>query len=178
VSDAIRAQMIQILPRLRSFARSLARAPDQADDLVQQTCEKALRNLHGFTPGTRLDSWMFRIMRNAWIDTQRSRREAVPLVDGPGEDDPGAIMAGEDGRRTVLARLQLAEVRRAITQLPEDQRSVLLLVCVEGMRYREVAEALEIPMGTVMSRLGRARAALARAVDGEPQAQDRREERK
>lgn len=178
MSDAIRAQMIQILPRLRSFARSLARVPDQADDLVQQTCEKALRNLQGFTPGTRLDSWMFRIMRNVWIDTQRARRETVPLSEGPGDDDPGAIMAGEDGRRTVLARLQLAEVRRAIAQLPEDQRAVLLLVCVEGMRYREVAEALEIPMGTVMSRLGRARATLARAVEGEPQAQDRGEERR
>lgn len=176
VPDAIRAQMIQILPRLRSFARSLARVPDQADDLVQQTCEKALRNLDGFTPGTRLDSWMFRIMRNAWIDTQRARRDTVPLTDAAGDDGPGVILPGEDGRRTVLARLQLSEVRGAIARLPEDQRSVLLLVCVEGIRYREVAEALEIPMGTVMSRLGRARAALLRAVEDEPQ-QPPREER-
>lgn len=174
--DAIRAQMIQILPRLRSFARSLARAPDQADDLVQQTCEKALRNLDGFTPGTRLDSWMFRIMRNSWIDAQRARRNTLPLAEDAAGDEPGATVAGLDGRRVVLARLQLAEVRHAVARLPENQRSVLMLVCVEGMRYREVAEALEIPLGTVMSRLARARSALARAVDGEPQ-QDRREKR-
>ena len=175
----IRAQMIQILPRLRAFARSLAGAPDQADDLVQQTCERALRSLAHFTPGTRLDSWMFRIMQNLWIDTLRARPDTVALAaDAEGEDRPGADLVGEDGRVTTEARLHLADVRRAIRGLPEEQRIALFLVCVEGMRYRDVAEALEIPIGTVMSRLGRARAALAAMMEAEPATRVTREERK
>ncbi|WP_323039291.1 RNA polymerase sigma factor [Gemmobacter sp.] len=160
MSDSLKAEMIQLLPRMRAFARSLTRSWDQADDLVQQTCEKALRNSTSFQAGSRMDAWMFRIMRNAWIDVVRARRETVPLeMDG---DDPA--LAGEDGTRTVEARLQLSAVRRAMDTLPEDQRTVLMLVCVEGMRYREVAAVLGIPEGTVMSRLARARIALGRAL--------------
>lgn len=160
-SEAIKAEMVRLLPRLRAFARSLTRAQHAADDLVQQTCEKALRNLGGFTPGTRLDSWLFRIMRNQWIDEVRARRplEGIDAV-------PEESLAGEDGRETVLNRLELAAVRRAMDELPEEQRAVLMLVCVEGMRYREVALALEIPEGTVMSRLSRARRALAERLEG------------
>lgn len=156
MSADTRQELIQLLPRLRRFARSLAGAADQADDLVQASLEKALRNLAGFTPGTRLDSWMFRIIRNTWIDTLRARRDTV-------NQDAKTMEAvvGEDGRTTTEARLHLAEVRRAMDDLPEEQRVVLMLVCVEGMRYREVAEALDIPDGTVMSRLSRARLALA-----------------
>lgn len=161
-TDPIRAEMIALLPRLRAFARSLTRAQDTADDLVQATCEKALRNLAAFTPGTRLDAWMFRIMRNAWIDTTRARRDHTALDDLAEGVEP----AGEDGRVVTETRLQLAAVVRAVDALPEDQRSVLLLVCVEGMRYREAAEALGIPEGTVMSRLARGRAALAQRLDG------------
>jgi RNA polymerase sigma-70 factor, ECF subfamily len=148
--------MIQLLPRLRSFARGLTGTVDQADDLVQQTVEKGLRNIGSYTPGTRLDSWLFRIMRNSWIDAIRARRDSQPLDEGP-----GLTLVAEDGRVTTETRLYLQDVQRAMADLPEDQRSVLMLVCVEGMRYREVAEALEIPEGTVMSRLARARAALA-----------------
>lgn len=158
--DSIRTEMIQLLPRLRAFARSLTRAQDSADDLVQVTCEKALRNLGSFAPGTRLDAWLFRIMRNAWIDQVRVRRETV-AIDG-GED--GIEIAGEDGREVAENRLELVAVRRAIDSLPEEQRSVMLLVCVEGLRYREAAGALGIPEGTVMSRLSRARLALAAAL--------------
>ncbi|MDX5359075.1 MAG: RNA polymerase sigma factor [Rhodobacterales bacterium] len=165
MSDSVKAEMIQLLPRLRAFARGLTRSWEQADDLVQQTCEKALRNSGSFQPGTRMDAWMFRIMRNAWIDVVRARRETEEL-DIAG-DDPA--LAGEDGRRTIEARLHLAAVRRAIDTLPEEQRSILLLVCIEGMRYREVAAALDIPEGTVMSRLARARLALGRILDA-PQA--------
>ncbi|HMO09685.1 MAG TPA: RNA polymerase sigma factor [Paracoccaceae bacterium] len=161
-TDPIRAEMIALLPRLRAFARSLTRAQDTADDLVQATCEKALRNLGGFTPGTRLDAWLFRIMRNAWIDTTRARRDHT-AIDDLGE---GLEPAGEDGRAVVMARLELADVARAVDALPEEQRSVLMLVCVEGMRYREAAEALGIPEGTVMSRLARGRAALVQMLDG------------
>lgn len=166
VTEAIRTEMIQMLPRLRAFARSLTRAQDTADDLVQVTCEKALRNLSGYVPGTRLDSWLFRIMRNAWIDQIRSRRDTTSID----AMEDGFDLPGEDGRQITENRLHLAQVRRVIDALPEEQRAVMLLICVEGMRYREAAAALDIPEGTVMSRLNRARLALAAALqDAVPQ---------
>jgi RNA polymerase sigma-70 factor, ECF subfamily len=160
VSDVIRNEMIQLLPRLRAFGRSLTGTQDQADDLVQQTVEKALRHIDSYAPGSRLDSWMFRIMRNSFIDGHRARRPTVTLE----AVDSTSPLVGEDGRDVTERRIYLAQVRRAMEALPEDQRSVLMLVCVEGMRYREVAEALGIPEGTVMSRLSRGRLALAEAL--------------
>lgn len=153
--------MIQMLPRLRAFGRSLTGVQDQADDLVQQTVEKALRHIDSYAPGTRLDSWMFRIMQNTWIDGHRARRPTASL------DDVETLhpLAGEDGRDVTETRIYLAQVRRTIDALTEDQRAVLMLVCVEGMRYREVAKALDIPEGTVMSRLSRGRLALAEALN-------------
>ena len=161
MSDELKAEMIHLLPRLRAFARSLTGAVDTADDLVQQTCEKALRNLAGYTPGTRMDAWLFRILRNVWIDGHRARRpttqiEAVETV---------TPLVGEDGRQVTEARIYLAEVRRAMANLSEEHRAVLMLICVEGMRYREAALALDVPEGTVMSRLARARIALAAALE-------------
>ena len=161
LSDAIRSEMIQLLPRLRAFGRSLTGAQDQADDLVQQTIEKALRNIDSYRQGTRLDSWMFRIMRNAWIDTHRARRPSVTLDD----IETVSPLMGEDGRDVTENRIYLAQVRRAMDSLSEDQRAVLMLVCVEGQSYRDVAQALEIPEGTVMSRLSRGRLALAAALN-------------
>lgn len=157
MTEAIKDQIVELLPRLRAFARSLAPSWDQADDLVQVTVEKALRNLSGFTPGTRLDSWLFRIMRNAWIDQHRAARPTVAIDDA----EASSPLMGEDGRRVTQARLDLAQVRAAMDRLPPEQRAVLMLICVEGARYREAAEALEIPLGTVMSRLARARGTLA-----------------
>lgn len=165
VSEEIRHQIVALLPRLRAFARALAHDRDAADDLVQVTCEKALAALDGFTPGTRLDSWLFRIMRNAHIDTIRRRRPTVP-VDG----ESASELAGEDGRDVAEARLQLGDIMAVVSRLPEEQRAVLVLVCVEGMRYREVAEILDMPMGTVMSRLARARAAIAASMEAEDEA--------
>mgnify|MGYP002621988263 CR=1 FL=1 len=145
-----------MLPRLRRFARSLTGDPHDADDLVQVAIEKALQRHAQWDPAQALEGWVFGILRNAWIDTVRARRETVEF-----DAEAAETMAGEDGRTTAEARLHLAEVRRAMAGLPEEQRSVLMLVCVEGMRYREVAAALDIPEGTVMSRLSRARLALA-----------------
>lgn len=156
VQDRTRTEMIALLPRLRRFALGLAGAADQADDLVQTTVEKTLRNASRITPDMRLDAWMFRILRNSWIDGLRARRDTVEF-----DAEAAETLAGEDGRATTEARLELQAVRRAMAQLPEEQRAVLMLVCVEGMRYREAAELLAIPEGTVMSRLSRARLALA-----------------
>lgn len=156
----IRTKIVTLLPRLRGFAHALARSTDLADDLVQATCEKAIGSCESWTPGTRLDSWMFRIMQNHWIDTVRKRRPETSLD----ADEPAMQVAGDDGERIAEAKLTLAAVRRMIDALPEEQRAVLVLVCVEDMSYRETAEILDVPIGTVMSRLSRARAALIAAT--------------
>ena len=146
-------ELISLLPRLRRFARALCRDADEADDLVQSACERALGNRAGFTPGTRLDSWMYRIVQNLWIDrcrTRAGRGPSVPL-------DDVLELAGSDGRRETEARLTLDGVRTRIRGMPEEQRLVLALVAIEGLSYRETADRLGVPLGTVMSRLARAR---------------------
>lgn len=128
---------------------------------MQATCEKALRGGESWTAGTSLDAWLFRIMRNHWIDTVRRNRPEVP-VDG---DEIAGALPVEDGRRTAEARLTLADVRGIADGLPDEQRTVLMLVCVDEMSYRETAEMLDVPIGTVMSRLARARATLVAAME-------------
>jgi RNA polymerase sigma-70 factor (ECF subfamily) len=151
--------MIAFLPRLRRFTLVLTQDAAQADDLAQDTCVKALKNLHLWEPGTRLESWMYRIANNLWIDRLRSQRArgAQASID---DLEPGYEPAGIDGRDVAESRLELASVMRAIGRLPEEQRAVLALVCINGASYKEAAEAFSIPMGTVMSRLARARKAL------------------
>ncbi|HVZ68642.1 MAG TPA: RNA polymerase sigma factor [Rhizomicrobium sp.] len=159
-TQSIRSQMTALLPRLRRFALSLTGNAADADDLVQDTVEKALRNLHRWEEGTRLDSWMFRIAQNLWIDNVRSKRvrNAVPLEEHHG--------GASDGARDAEARLTFADTCKALASLPEEQRVVVSLVLVDGMAYREAAEILEVPIGTVTSRLARAREALAMRVFG------------
>ncbi|MGF1621184.1 MAG: RNA polymerase sigma factor [Rhodomicrobiaceae bacterium] len=152
--------MVTLLPRLRAFARALTKSSAAADDLVQATCVKALHAMDNWTPGSRLDSWMFRIMHNHWIDVKRRDRPQAP-IDGP----EGLRLIAEDGERVADARLTLAAVTALIEEMPEEQRAVLVLVCVEELSYRETAELLEIPVGTVMSRLARARRTLADAME-------------
>jgi RNA polymerase sigma-70 factor (ECF subfamily) len=153
--------MAAIVPRLRRFAYGLTGSIDAGDDLVQSTCERALSRLHLWQPGTRLDSWMYRIMQNLWIDELRSGRRREIATDSDELD----AMVGGDAEREVGVRLDLAAVRRHIAGLPPDQRAVLLLVSVDGLSYKEAAAVLEVPIGTVMSRLARARLALARALE-------------
>lgn len=146
-------QIIALLPRLRRFALTLTRHEADGDDLTQATVERALSRLGGWKEGTRLDSWMFKIMQNLWIDQTRSRR-----VRGVQADDFDFEAAfGVDGRDVADSRLMLQDTLRSAMSLPDDQRAVLLMVVVEGLSYREAAEVLEVPIGTVMSRLSRAR---------------------
>jgi RNA polymerase sigma-70 factor (ECF subfamily) len=148
-------QLIAVLPRLRRFARGLTGSAVEADDLVQAACERALARRHQFQEGTRFDSWMFRIVQTIWIDQIRSRE--VRKEDG----DIGEERLGSDEPvRRVEARLALSEVRRAVERLPPDQRAALLLVTVDGLSYKEAAEVVQVPVGTIMSRLARARRAL------------------
>jgi RNA polymerase sigma-70 factor (ECF subfamily) len=154
--DRFGDQLIAVLPRLRRFARGLTGSAVEADDLVQAACERALARRHQFQEGTRFDSWMFRIVQTIWIDQIRARE--VRRQDGDiGEDRLGT----DEPVRRVEARLALGEVRRAVDRLPPDQRAVLLLVTVDGLSYKEAAEVVQVPVGTVMSRLARARIALS-----------------
>jgi RNA polymerase sigma-70 factor (ECF subfamily) len=155
--------LVVLLPRLRRFARALAHSEDEADDLVQSACERALASRHGFVPGTRLDSWMYRIVQNLWIDRCRSRATRGEHVD----IDEAYDLAGADGRTETMSRLTLAEVRERVRALPEDQRLVLALVTLEGLSYREAADRLAVPIGTIMSRLSRARRRLMDPPSGD-----------
>jgi RNA polymerase sigma factor (sigma-70 family) len=151
---AFEEDLLALLPRLRRFGRSLARDAADADDLCQVTIEKALLARSSWQPGTRLDSWMYRIMRNAWIDTARSRaRAAETFVDA----DAGVDVGEESGAE---ARVALNEVETAMRMLPAEQREAVALVLVEGLAYKEAADVLDIPMGTLTSRLVRGRQAL------------------
>jgi RNA polymerase sigma-70 factor, ECF subfamily len=148
-------QLIALLPRLRRFARGLAGSAAEADDLVQAACERALARAYQFQEGTRFDSWMFRIVQTIWIDQLRARE--VRKEDGEvAEERLGSDMPV----RRIEARLALAEVREALAGLPPEQRSVLMLVTVEGLSYKEAAAVAGVPVGTIMSRLARARVAL------------------
>ena len=153
-------QLIAVLPRLRRFARGLAGSASDADDLVQAACERALARQHQFQEGTRFDSWMFRIVQTIWIDQLRARN--VRKEDG---EVDGERHGSDDAMRRVEARIALAEVRRAVSRLPIEQRTALLLVTVEGMSYKEAAEVAKVPVGTIMSRLARARVALQAQLD-------------
>lgn len=156
----VQDQLVAFLPNLRRFAISLCRSRELADDLVQMACERALANEHRFEEGTRFDAWMFRILRNLWIDEVRKRKTAGPQEDIEDQGD----LVGASGEREVEARLTLKSVAEAIDGLVEEQREVLLLVCVEELSYKEAAEVLGVPIGTVMSRLARARRNLAEAA--------------
>jgi len=154
---AIGPELVALLPRLRRFALVLCRSPFLADDLVQGACERALANAGSFTPGTRFDAWAFRILRNYWIDHLRRSR-----TEGMSEDvTVQTHIVGDAGEEPILNKLLLAEVQQIINTMPPEQREVLLLVCVEDLAYREAADILGVPIGTVMSRLARARKRLA-----------------
>jgi RNA polymerase sigma-70 factor, ECF subfamily len=155
VPPVIGPELVALLPRLRRFALALCRSPSLADDLVQGACERALANADKWTPGTRFDAWMFRILRNYWIDHLRRVRSEGMTEEITAQEE--LLRDEHTGEGAVLSRLTLSEVQRAITNLPEDQREVLILVCVEDFAYREAAEVLGVPIGTVMSRLARAR---------------------
>jgi RNA polymerase sigma-70 factor (ECF subfamily) len=160
--DALfRSQLVALLPRLRRFARGLCGTADRADDLVQAACERALARMEQWTPGTRLDSWMYRIVRTIWIDELRAQAVRQRARDR----QEGEMETWFDGERALEARMTMQAVREAVAELAPEQREILLLVAVEGVSYKEAAEILEIPIGTVMSRLARGRAALVKLLE-------------
>ena len=153
-------ELSALLPRLRRFAHALSKSPSDADDLTQMAAERALRSKGQWQAGTRLDSWLFKIMRNLWIDTvrARSRKERFEALEEEAE------RVGEDPRPGMEASIELKRVMAAMQRLPEEQREVVALILVEGFGYRETAEMLGLPIGTVSSRLVRGRTALLELV--------------
>ena len=155
--EQIRDLIISLLPRLRRFARTITRNPHDADDLVQASIERALRHYEQWRPDSRFESWMFGIMRNAWIDEVRSRRRRDKVL-APEE-------SGENvGDRSSEAHVQMLSVQAAMAELPEEQRMAVALVLVEGLSYKEAADVLDVPIGTLTSRLARGREALQRLL--------------
>jgi RNA polymerase sigma-70 factor, ECF subfamily len=150
------------IPRLRRYARALTRDTVSADDLVQDCLTRALGKLHLWQEGSDLRAWLFTILHNQYVNhIRRAVREggAVRL----NETEPMLSRAPQQGKR-----LELRDLERAIAQLPEEQRSVILLVGLEGMRYEEVAAVLDVPVGTIRSRLSRGREALRRLTGAVP----------
>jgi RNA polymerase sigma-70 factor (ECF subfamily) len=149
----IHTDIAALLPRLRRFGRAITHNKEDADDLVQVAVERALRHTAQWEAGTRLDSWLFRIMKNAWIDEVRgrARRGQVLAPEEAGEH------VGNDPSESYVHKLA---VQQAVSMLSEDHRLVVGLVLIDGMPYKEAAEVLEIPVGTLTSRLARARESL------------------
>ena len=165
----IRGQIIALLPRLRRFARTLTRTPHDADDLVQITVERALTRLDQWKPDSRLESWMFGIMKNAWIDEVRSRgrrnRIFVPAETG---ENAGQNVAQNIVDQSAEAHMHALTIQDAMARLPDEQRLAVALVLVEGLSYKEAAEIMEVPIGTLTSRLARGREALEGMLSDKP----------
>jgi RNA polymerase sigma-70 factor (ECF subfamily) len=159
---AFERELTELLPRLRRFAHALSKNAADADDLTQSTVERALRSREQWEPGTRMDSWLYRIMRNLWIDTVRSRgrkeKHEAPEVE--------ALKVGDDPRDAIESSLELKRAMSAMERLPDEQREVVALILIEGFGYREVSEMLDLPIGTVSSRLVRGRNALLAMLGG------------
>ena len=152
-------ELIEILPNLRRFALSLTGTMADADDLLQSTVERVLER--GLPDDAAVLPWTMKVCRNLWIDEIRSRKVRQAAVNDPSLADE-QIVAGE---AEAIGKLSMREVQHALAEMPEEQRAVLLLVAVEGYSYKEAAATLQTPIGTVMSRLARARAALADRID-------------
>jgi RNA polymerase sigma-70 factor (ECF subfamily) len=150
--DLPQSRILELLPKLRRFARSLTRNPHDADDLLQGALERALTHLEQWQADTRLDSWLYTIIKHAWIDELRSRARREHTF-----ADAGQAEAVPDHRGDASGTLS---VDQAMACLPEEQRLAVALVLIEGLPYKEAAQIIGVPMGTLTSRLARARQAL------------------
>jgi RNA polymerase sigma-70 factor (ECF subfamily) len=164
-------QVGMLLPRLRRFARTLTRHPQDADDLVQLAVERALTRRQQWRPDSSLTNWMLAIVRNAWIDETRSRRRW------------GAVLAPEDAAAEVGDTgtdrdIELWSIQSALERLPEEQRLAVMLVLVEGLSYREAAQVMDVPIGTLTSRLARGRLALQSMLADQVTTREAREDKR
>jgi RNA polymerase sigma-70 factor, ECF subfamily len=161
-NEALGEEIIQLLPRLRRFARALVGNPHDADDLVQIAIERALARSQQLRADAPLSGWMFGILRNAWIDETRSRARRSRLF---APEELGEHVADPTGGQQAESLV----VHEAVAALPAEQREVIGLVLIEGLSYREAAEILAVPVGTVTSRLARAREVLQTTLGNPPE---------
>jgi RNA polymerase sigma-70 factor (ECF subfamily) len=154
MADRFEDQLLDHLPRLRRVAHAMARSHADADDLLQATVERALQHRHSWADGTRLDSWVIRIMRNLWIDMARAEQRRGRTFVAPEAGESVGIAATQE------VQVELNNVGRAMRTLPHEQREAVALVMLEGFAYREAAAILDVPIGTLTSRLVRGREAL------------------
>jgi len=158
--EALRQEMVSLLPRLRRFAGGLARDPDKADDLVQAACERALDRLDQVRPGTRLDSWLYRIIYTRWIDKlRRGKTRSANLVVLSNEGNSNNATASSTRHLNMVL-----DIKAALNRLPEEHRAAIILVCVEGFSYNEASAVLKVPAGTIASRVARARIILGKLI--------------
>jgi len=157
VDPALRDQMLAAIPSLRAFAISLSGNVDRADDLVQETILRALANIHSFQPGTNMPAWLFTILRNLFRSEYRKRRREV-------EDADGTFAETLKSHPDQIGRVEFREFRQALAQLPAEQREALILVGASGFSYEEAADICECAVGTIKSRVNRARSRLAKLL--------------
>ena len=173
--DALRERferdVVPLLPNLYGAAMRMTRNPTDAEDLVQETYLRAYRGFAGFKEGTNLKAWLYRILTNSFINTYRKKQREPQIVDGPEDVDEWYLYDKLGGRSVevsaeneVLDRIPDTDVKAALESLPENFRIPVLLADVEGFAYKEIAEIMETPIGTVMSRLHRGRKALEKAL--------------
>ncbi len=155
----MKEELIELLPKLRRFSLSLTGSIADADDLLQATVERLLKK--GVPANVHLGKWAFRVCRNIWIDETRYRK----IRQAPDSENDNLIALSEDGERSAIEKITLSQVHQAMQSLPENQREALALVALQGFSYSETAETLGVPVGTVMSRISRARKALEAQFD-------------
>ncbi len=157
----VQEELINMLPRLRRFAYGLTGKMSDADDLVQMACERGLTRIHQWKPGTRLDSWMFRIIQTIFLDEKRKHK----VRGDPVSPEKYTNVADIKSHKLPEIRNNLSRVTNAMSDLPEEQRVILMLVCIEELSYKEAAAVTGVPVGTVMSRLARARVRLSQLLE-------------
>ncbi len=160
--DETRRLIVDQIPQLRRYARALLGDPDAADDLVQDSLTRAMDRLHLWRPGTNMRAWLFSILHNQHVNEARRRARRPDRVGlEPAHDGLHATPPGQDSGPAIR------DLGRALAELPEDQRQVVLLVGLEGLTYAEAAEVLDVPLGTVMSRLNRGRQRLRELIEAD-----------
>jgi RNA polymerase sigma-70 factor (ECF subfamily) len=169
--DRFERDVLPLLPSLYGAAMRLTRNPTDAEDLVQETYLRAFRGFGGFKEGTNLKAWLYRILTNSFINTYRKKQREPQTVSGPDDVDEWYLYDRLGGRHVevsaeneVLDRIPDADVKAALESLSENFRLAVLLADVEGFSYKEIAEIMDVPIGTVMSRLHRGRKALEKAL--------------
>lgn len=160
--EQFKTEMIGLLPRLRRFAMSLTRSAPDADDLLQDACAAALQKWHQYDPTQPLDRWLFRIIRNLWVSEIRKRKVRQGEGQVPAEESP-ELQVNPDAD----VKMTVEQVKARVANMDPDLARPLMLVCAEGYSYREVSELLDVPVGTVMSRIHRARQHLMKSLAGQ-----------